>query len=219
MKGQAGLRERKKRQTRELIAETAQGLFRERGFDAVTVDEVAREAGVSRKTVFNYFPTKEDLFFSGLELFEEGLLAAIRDRRPGESILAAYARFVTDASGLLGDEDPDAGERLRAINRRIAESPALRAREQQIYAGYTDALAALIAHEVKARPDDVVPWVAANAMIGLHRALVAYVRRQVLAGDADRRRIARGVRAQARKAMPLLERGLAELGVLEPTGA
>src|SRR3954470_1538131 len=77
MNDQTGLRERKKRQTRELIAATAQGLFRERGFDAVTVDEVAGQAGVSRKTVFNYFATKEDLFFSGLELFEERLLAAI----------------------------------------------------------------------------------------------------------------------------------------------
>src|SRR5437764_6912236 len=72
-----GLRERKKQQTRDLIAETARSLFTERGFDAITVDEVAREADVSRKTVFNYFPTKEDLVYWRLETFESELLTAI----------------------------------------------------------------------------------------------------------------------------------------------
>src|SRR5436190_23239397 len=105
--GQAGLRERKKQRTRDLIAQTARRLFNERGFEAVTVDDVAREAEVSRKTVFNYFPTKEDLFFSGLELFEERLLDSIREREPGGSILAAFARFVTDARGLLAADDPN----------------------------------------------------------------------------------------------------------------
>ena len=66
-----GLRERKKLQTRELIAETARRLFAERGFEAVTVAEVARAADVAEKTVFNYFPTKEDLVYWRLESFEE----------------------------------------------------------------------------------------------------------------------------------------------------
>src|SRR3954470_24469510 len=82
-----GLRERKKEQTRRLIAETARRLFAERGFDAVTVGEVARAADVSEKTVFNYFPTKEDLFYSGMEAFEERLLGAVREREPGETAL------------------------------------------------------------------------------------------------------------------------------------
>jgi len=64
-----GLRARKKAQTRDLIAETARRLFEERGFDAVTVAEVARKAEVAEKTVFNYFPAKEDLFYSRLEQF------------------------------------------------------------------------------------------------------------------------------------------------------
>jgi AcrR family transcriptional regulator len=213
MTGQTGLRERKKQRTRETIAQTARRLFDERGFDAVTVDEIARDSEVSRKTVFNYFPTKEDLVFSGLELFEERLLEAIRKRRPDESILTAFARFITDSRGLLAAEDPHAGERLRAVSRLIADSPALLAREQQIHAGYTDALAALIAEETQARPDDVAPWVAANAMIGLHKALVGYVRRQVLAGERDRKLIARRLRAQAKRAIALLERGFADLGV------
>ena len=84
-----GLRERKKQQTRQLIADTARRLFAERGFDAVTVAEIARAAEVAEKTVFNYFPTKEDLFYRRLEGFEDELLDAIRQREPGESVLAA----------------------------------------------------------------------------------------------------------------------------------
>jgi AcrR family transcriptional regulator len=217
MDDQPGLRERKKQQTWGLIAQTAHRLFQEHGFDAVTVADIARAADVSRKTVFNYFPTKEDLFYSGLELFEARLLEAIRQRKPGESILAAFARFVTESRGLLAADDPDAGERLLAINRLIANSPALRAREQQIYAGYAAALAALIAEETRARPDDIAPWVAANAMIGLHKALVDYVRRQGLAGERDRARIARGLRAQVSRAVALLEHGLGQLGAADIT--
>src|SRR5262245_27740873 len=106
MEAQTGLRERKKQQTRRLIADTARRLFGERGFEAVTVAEVAREADVSEATVFNYFPTKEDLFYSGLEAFEEELLSAIRDRDAGESVIAAFRRFVLKPRGLLAEKDP-----------------------------------------------------------------------------------------------------------------
>src|SRR4029453_19143965 len=85
-----GLRERKNQRTRELIAETARRLFTERGFDAVTVTEIARAAEVAQKTVFNHFPTKEDLVCWRLETFEDELLEAIRQREPGESVLAAF---------------------------------------------------------------------------------------------------------------------------------
>ena len=79
----SGLRERKKQQTREAIAETARALFVERGFEAVRVAEVAEAADVSQKTVFNYFPTKEDLVFWRLEAFEEEILGAVRERADG----------------------------------------------------------------------------------------------------------------------------------------
>src|SRR5436305_3875857 len=96
-----GLRERKKQRTRQLIADTARRLFAERGFEAVPVAEIAREAEVSEATVFNYFPTKEHLFYSRLEAFEEELLASIRQRGPGESVLEAFGRFSTPPRGLL----------------------------------------------------------------------------------------------------------------------
>jgi AcrR family transcriptional regulator len=209
---QPGLRERKRQQTWGQIAQTAHRLFKEHSFDAVTVEDIARAADVSRKTVFNYFPTKEDLFFSSMEVFEAQLLEAIRARKPGESILTAFVRFIVESPGLLAADDPNAGERLAAITRMIAESPRLRAREQQIYAGYAAALAAVIADETNARPHTVAPWIAANAMIGIHKALVDHVRRQVLAGEHDRARIARGLRAQAKEAVALLEDGLGRIG-------
>src|SRR6516165_949039 len=69
MSVEIGLRERKKQRTRELISDTARKLFAERGFERVSVAEIARAAEVSGATVFNYFPTKEDLVFSGFEAF------------------------------------------------------------------------------------------------------------------------------------------------------
>jgi AcrR family transcriptional regulator len=202
-----GLRERKKRRTRELIADTARRLFAERGFERVTVAEVAEAAEVSQQTVFNYFPTKEDLVFWRLESFEAELLDAIRERAPGEPALAAFGRFVRRARGSLAEPDPRARERLAAVTRMIAHSPALLAREQRIYESYTEALASLLARESGARGGDLEPWVAANAMMGVHRALVAHARRRIVEG-ADQRRLARELQAQADRAVALLETGL-----------
>src|SRR6476660_8588687 len=83
-----GLRERKKQATREQIARVAMQLFAKRGFDAVTVAEVADAAGVSEKTVFNYFPVKEDLVFGGGEGRWAALLDAIENRPAGAPLIA-----------------------------------------------------------------------------------------------------------------------------------
>ncbi|MFL5877660.1 MAG: TetR family transcriptional regulator, partial [Solirubrobacteraceae bacterium] len=189
-----GLRERKKQRTLELIAETARGLFAERGFERVTVAEIARAADVSQQTVFNYFPRKEDLVYWRLGSFEEELLQTIRDRAPGESALAAFGRFLLTQRGLLGRQDPEAREQLTALTRTIVESPALQAREAQILAGYTASLAALLAEETGSQADDLRPWVAANAMMGAHRALIDQTRRRIVAGVRNPR-LARDVRA------------------------
>src|SRR5450631_2058825 len=89
-----GLRERKKAQTRRRITDTALRLFTERGFDQVTVAEVAREAEVSEATLFNYFPTKEDLLFTRMGAYEDRLVDAVRDRDGGMSAIAALAKFL-----------------------------------------------------------------------------------------------------------------------------
>jgi AcrR family transcriptional regulator len=223
MSQQPGLRERKKQQTRAHLADTARRLFAESGFDAVTVADVARAAEVSEATVFNYFRTKEDLFYSGLEAFEEKLLGSVRDRAAGESILDAFGRFVLEPRGLLAAPDPEAVERLAATTRVIAESPALLAREQQIFAGYTDSLAALIAAETRtdgarADGDPIEPWVTANALMGVHRALVEFSRRQILAGVRNPE-LAASVRAQGEAALAVLARGLTGYGVRDRPSA
>lgn len=202
-----GLRERKKQQTRAQIAEAARALFAERGFAQVTVAEVARAADVSEQTVFNYFPSKEDLVYWRLGSFEEELLATIRDRAPGETALAAFRRFLLSQRGLLGEHDAAAREQLTSFTRMITESPALRAREAQILSGYSASLAALLAAETGAEEGDIRPAVAANAMMGVHRALIEHVRGRILAGELGPELTA-AVRAEAERALDLVGAGL-----------
>jgi AcrR family transcriptional regulator len=204
-----GLRERKKRLTREAIAETARRLFAERGFEAVPIAEIAQAADVSEKTVFNYFPTKEDLVYWRLAAFEEQLLGSIRDREPGELALGGFGRFLRQPRGLLANDAP---EELVGVTRMIAASPALLAREQQIFSRYTDALARLLAEETGRPPDDVEARVAANALIGVHRTLVEYTRAKVLAGVGNPR-LRRDVLAQTDRALTALERGFGDYAV------
>ena len=208
-----GLRERKKLRTRQLIADTARRLFAERGFDHVTVAEIAREAEVAQATVFNYFPTKEDLFYSRLEAFEEGLLAAVRDRAPGQGVLAAFGAFLLGQGGVLAMNTPggddEATVQVRTVTRVITESPALLARERQVFSRYADTLAGLIAGEAGASAGDITPRAVANALLGVHRALIDHVRARALAG-ATAAEIGPDVRAQAQRAFAQLERGLGD---------
>jgi AcrR family transcriptional regulator len=205
-----GLRERKKQQTRLQIAETARRLFLERGFDAVTVAEVARVADVSTGTVFNYFPTKEDLFYSGMELFEERLIEAVRERPAGESVLAAVRRVVLDGIPRLATEET--AEVVATAARVTGASRALQARERELVADYTRQLAELLAEETRRPPDDVEPAAVAAALMGVQRALVAYVHASVLAGRRGAT-LASGARSQAKRAFARLEQGLGDYAV------
>jgi AcrR family transcriptional regulator len=210
-----GLRELKKQQTRQLIADTAWRLFADRGFDRVTVAEVARQAQVAEATVFNYFPTKEDLFYHRLEAFGAGLVEAVAARKPGEPALAAVRRYLLGSDGLLAQVaagDAEALQRLRTVSRVIAASPSLLAREQQAIGRSTDALAEQLAAETGAPADDVTARAAANALLGVQRALVDHVRRRILADDRPER-LADEVRELGRRAFALLEQGLGDYAV------
>ena len=165
---------------------------------------------MSEATVFNYFPTKESLVFRGLEEFETALVSAIGARPAGTSVVAAFEEFVLGPPyGELG------GDRLRTAARIIEGSPALLARERHIYDQYTDTLATALARETRgargareARArDDFTAWVTANALLGVHRALVAYVRRETLAGVAGPT-LVRRVRSRGRRALALLASGI-----------
>jgi AcrR family transcriptional regulator len=205
-----GLRELKKEQTRQLIADTAWQLFADRGFDQVSVAEVAREAQVAEATVYNYFRTKEDLFYWRLEAFGSRLAEAVGARAPGEPALAAFRRALLAEGGLLAQAeagDAQALDRFRTINQLITASPSLLAREQQALDQAAGVLAGVLAADTGAVPGDLRPQVAAHALIGVHRALLDYVRSRVQAGDN-----LAGLAAEVRKvtvgAFELLEQGL-----------
>jgi AcrR family transcriptional regulator len=198
-----GLRERKKEQTRRRITETAQRLFGERGFDGVTVAQVAREAEVAEATLFNYFPTKEELFYSGLEAFGDRLIEAVRQRPAGEPALVTVRSFLLEVGGQLARiaaGDRDALEGARTTARVVAASPTLRSRERQAIAGIAGELAAVLG-------DDPVTRAMANAMMGVHSALVEYARNRLLADDRPAA-IAADVRTYGERAFTLLEQGL-----------
>jgi AcrR family transcriptional regulator len=207
MNTELGLRERKKRQTRQAIAKAAKRLFLDRGFEQVSVAEVARAADVSEQTVFNYFPSKEDLVFDRMDTFEHELLSAVRERPEGETPLRAFVRFILDRS-----DTAMAGEgrrRVAELTRLVTASQSLMARERQIVAKYTDALATLLADETGAGPDDIEPRLAAEAMMAFDRSLVDFARRRARSrkSSAD---LAAEVREAGERALAFLESGLGE---------
>ena len=201
-----GLRETKKERTRREIADAAMRLFVKRGFDHVTVAEVAEAASVSEKTVFNYFPTKEDLFFDEVPEREARLLAAIRGRRPGESIAAAVRRLQA------GDCPRLCSPGCAAFARIIEDSPALQAKELEIMARLTDSVAGAIREEL--RVHEVDAKIAANVLVGVHWQLFRNARAQALKGKHGPA-AARRLRRDLDRAYRLLEHGL---GALEPPG-
>lgn len=127
-------------QTRARIREVANRLFIERGFDTVTVAEVARAAGVSTVTVFNHFPSKEDLFLDRVDDAVELLRTAVRDRAPGVDVLASLR---STTLGLVDDRQPLSGvdERSMPFFRTVASSPTLVARARAIAAYLQQTLA------------------------------------------------------------------------------
>jgi AcrR family transcriptional regulator len=200
-----GLRERKKQQTQQLILDTATRLFLERGFDGVTVTEIARAAELSEMTVFNYFPTKEDLVFARMEFFEEQLVAAVQQRAPEESAVAAFGRMVVaDIDQLAARTDMIAKAAML-----IRASLALQAREREITARYTAQLAGVFTTETGSAEDDIEAWTAASALMAIHRGLIEHVRNAVLAGRRGAQ-LSNAALAQASRALARLETGLAD---------
>jgi AcrR family transcriptional regulator len=120
--GATGWRERKKQQTRQRMINVALELFDERGFDRVPVAEVARAAEVSEATIFNYFPTKEDLVYGSMVAFEATLLDAVRRRPAGTSVLAAFRDCVLQPRGALATDDPAITGQIARTARIIAGS-------------------------------------------------------------------------------------------------
>lgn len=200
------LRERKKQRTRKAISDAATDLFAERGFDAVTVDDVAEAADVSRKTVFNYFRCKEDLLFDEADAARERLLAAVRERVPDESVLDAVRRnALAEIERMCAGDEPW----IEKMSRLVAASPSLQAREREIYDDIARALAEAIREETGADELDCRPHVTAQGLMAVQRSVIASARRRVPGGESGpplRRRL----RQEIRRGYRLLEAGLGE---------
>uniref|UniRef100_V5X7A0 TetR family transcriptional regulator n=2 Tax=Mycobacteriaceae TaxID=1762 RepID=V5X7A0_MYCNE len=166
--------------TRRKISDVATMLFLERGFDTVTVADVARQAGVSSVTVFKHFPRKEDLLFDRVEDAVAILRAAVRDRGAGVDALTS----LRDASFRLVDERHAlSGVKAGSIPfyRTVAASPALIARAREIAAELEQTLAADL--EVDAEFDGDPTLFAALFIAGYTTVLTGTARR-VIAADA-----------------------------------
>ncbi|MEV0379850.1 helix-turn-helix domain-containing protein [Nonomuraea sp. NPDC050643] len=140
----AGLRERKKEQTRRRISEVALRMFDERGYDAVTVNEIAEAAGVAKVTLFNYFATKECLV---LDAVKDDTAAIVAGRAEGQSPIDALRAHYREMAG-QGGGDMDVEALLTRI-RVISSSPALLAGVYQAHAGQRYELAAALGDATK----------------------------------------------------------------------
>ncbi|MEU8342672.1 TetR/AcrR family transcriptional regulator [Spirillospora sp. NPDC048832] len=213
-----GLRERKKRETRRRISDIATGLFLQRGFDEVTIADVARAADVSVNTVFNYFRTKEDLFFDRQDEAVEAPARDFQARRPGESAAAVFRRRFfedLDARGHL----TGLAEGSDAWDRTVRASPALRARQREIGRRAKDRLAARIAEDTGAGPDDIAPHAAAAMIFAVRTTLVEQIADRRAAGETPAE-MRDDVYAAAARAFDLLEHGLGGYAAAppDPTG-
>lgn len=197
-----GLREDKKQRTRTEIADTAMRLFATRGFDRVTVAEVAAAARVSEKTVFNYFPTKEDLFYDEAPEREAAIVEAVRSRRPGESVPASLRRLQRAECSRL------ASPGFATFARVIEESAALQAKELELLARFSRVLAEAIQAELDVDERDA--RIAAGLLVSVHRQLFRSARQQALAGKHGPAAVRR-LRSDLDRAYELLEHGLAGL--------
>ncbi|MGQ4418531.1 TetR/AcrR family transcriptional regulator [Streptomyces sp. SAS_269] len=180
-----GLRERKKRQTRQYISDVATGLFVERGFDAVTVAEIAEAADVSVNTVYNYFPAKEDLFFDRSAGMVDRLARWVRGRPAGESAIAAVLRELREEVEAVS---PRVGliPGYAAFMRVIEEAPALRSRLWAIGQEVQSTLERELRAETGAADDDDLPHLMAGQIGWAHSTVMAVIGREMVKGREPR---------------------------------
>ncbi|MGW4735219.1 TetR/AcrR family transcriptional regulator [Streptomyces shenzhenensis] len=160
-----GRRERKKAATRAAILEAATTLFLARGFDAVTVREIADKADVSPKTVFTHFPHKEALVFSDEDERHERLVAAVSGRPAGTTISDALkAHYLAEIAALQSEPQ-------RQILALMEDTPALIDYAEKMWLRHEDALVATITEEFGlAEPSDEIRF---YVRFALHVQLIA----------------------------------------------
>ncbi|WP_433271542.1 TetR/AcrR family transcriptional regulator [Actinosynnema sp. CS-041913] len=201
-----GLREQKKQETRQVISDHATRLFIERGFEETTITDIAEAARVAKKTVTNYFARKEDLALDQHEEFTAGLARTVAARAAGESALAALRTAFLAAAAR---HDPVIGFSGRPFARMIVESPTLTSRLRELHEVREEALAATLAAETAAEPDDITPRAVATQLGGAHRLLFGEVLRLTVDGH-DNADIATAVTRAAHRVFDLLEPALGD---------
>jgi AcrR family transcriptional regulator len=214
----AGLRAWKKARTRTTISDVATGLFMRDGFEQVTVAQIAAAAEVSVKTVFNYFPSKEDLFFDRADDVIGALVDVVVERPAGTTIigvlhdLMADRRVPFDASGWRGLRDPEAYEGFRRYLETEENSTALRTRRLVIAELWTVRLTQLIAHQLGLPAGD--PRAAAMAtMVMAAMTLRARTLSAAMMARLSARTVEKRVRAVVDEAFERLAVAFADLDV------
>lgn len=210
---QAGksLRERKKRATRELLADTATEMFLAKGFDGVRVSEVAEACGVSEKTVFNYFPTKEALVMDRLDGASDALLSALADpgRSPIEAVLDVLAGELTSMTAQLAAQ-PDfhqAAEQFKRFSALLRSTPSLRAHQNAVTERLTTEAARILAERTGHHPEDPEPRITAAALLALWPVQFRSLARRLDAAESAEH-LEAAVTSDVRRAADVLERGL-----------
>ncbi|MGX9294171.1 TetR/AcrR family transcriptional regulator [Tsukamurella paurometabola] len=203
-----GLRQQKKEATRARIAAAAMELFVQRGFDDVSVAEIATAAGVTEKTVFNHFATKVDLAFPGDPAAEAALLDALESRPAGTSALDAFRDFADAVYASYFPVDERGRRREKEIALLVDSSPTLRAWKRDMLARYAGIVRDHLATELGAADSDLRPAVVARALLAVHEGVIDGFRDALVAGDEDAETLARRLRASAHQAFDLLGAGL-----------
>lgn len=202
-----GLRERKKRLTRQAISDTATWMFCERGFDAVRVSEIAEEAGVSEKTVFNYFPTKESLVFDREQELLAGIRRALIARPDDQSPIQTMLAFIEEecrSLAALGDEFLPL---FTAFVTLVDETPALRTAHRAMTSKLVDVAREALAERAGVDPRDPEPYVAAKALVSLWDLQLRSRERHVQDGTSIAE-LQERVLEDTRRAARLLDTGL-----------
>jgi AcrR family transcriptional regulator len=209
-----GLRERKKRLTRQLISDIATSLFVARGFDEVTVAEVAERAGVSEKTVYNYFPTKESLVFDESDAQIGRLAEALRNRERGESptkaLVAALKADLDRFEALTAEMPPDFLPRFSTM---VEASVSLRAAWHELRQTLVDVTREALASSAEVDPQDPEPMIAARALVGLHELSFESAVRHLRAGVTGAA-LRAAIEADIDRAARLLDTGLWSFNLL-----
>jgi AcrR family transcriptional regulator len=209
----AGLRERKKRRTRQQISDVATSLFVVRGFDHVKVSEIAAIVGVSEKTVYNYFPTKESLVFDRADEGIARLAAALRAREPGESPTKAMLRALEEDMEDLEELPDEIYEFLALFAQMIATTSTLRAALRDLQSRLVEVATEELAAAADVDPRDPEPLIAARAIVALQELALSSRMRHVEDGLRGRELHA-AVLEDLERAARLLDAGLWSFNLL-----